>query len=68
MENKEVIIEGWGPPEETDYDLRRRIQREQADAKRQERQRIKALKNAKVQQKLVDDLMKARMGKNWGRR
>lgn len=84
MSESEGVIEGWGPPEETDNDLRRRIQQEEAEKRRQRRNvtlipdggtPIKSVSKpsktyieAKRQQRAVDDLMKARMGKNWGRR
>ena len=56
------------PSEETDNTLRRRIQTEQAETKRQERERIKGLGDAKLQQRSIDGLMQLRMGINWGRR
>lgn len=69
------VIVGWGPPEETDYDLRRRIQNEQFNRKLEARKTRKPRKPrpladlaVKAEQRAVDGLMGLRMGKNWGRR
>ena len=74
MESKEGIIEGWGPPEETDYDLRRRIKKEELTTGSGKKPSVEVPskpKNPKVnkptvpfdphfQMDMIDDLMNSR--------
>lgn len=67
------VIVGWGPPEETDPDLRRRIQmaefNSRLEAKKTRKPRLLTKKQRfQAEQRAVDDLMKKRMGPTWGRR